>query len=94
MYPFRTCLVALIEQLVEHSVVKDSVVQLAQVLYATHLQVRCFPTQVLARRLATNGFVQCGATIATRDVYGRTESNSGRFEDIPAQRTQIIHHLL
>ena len=59
MYPFRSCFVALKQQLVEHTVFLDSVVQLAQVMYTFDLQVRRLSTQVLARRFATNGIVQC-----------------------------------
>ena len=93
VYPFRTCAVGLVEELVEYSVGLDGVVEFAQVLHALYLQVGCFTAEVLARRFAAHGCIECGAAVAAGDVDRRTERHTGRFEDIAAQGTQVRHYL-
>ena len=93
MYPFRTCLVGLVEQLVEDTMVFDDLVQAFEVAHALHLQVGGFTILVLAGWFAADGFVECRAAVAARYIDRRTESHAGGFEDMAAQGTQVLHHL-
>lgn len=93
MYPACACAVGLVEELVEDTVGLDDVVEFAQVIHAFHLQVGGFTAEVLARRFAAHGCIECGAAVAAGDVDRRTERHTGRFEDIAAQGTQVRHYL-
>lgn len=93
MYPFCSCAVGLVEELVEDTVGLDGVVEFAQVLHALYLQVGCFTAEVLARRFAAHGCIQRRAAVAARYIYRCAESHAGGFEDIAAQRTQVRHYL-
>ena len=79
MYPACACAVGLVEELVEDTVGLDDVVEFAQVIHAFHLQVGGFTTEVLAGWFAANGCIQCGAAVAARYIYRRTERHTGRL---------------